>query len=144
MTESVLPDPSTPFGERVRRRLREEEIIWITTVGKDGTPQPNPVGFLLQDDNSILIYNELKANRINHVIDRPRVALHFDGDGTGGDIVVFTGTARRADDIPLPHENQAWLAKNGERMAWRSGSAEKFSEDFPVPLRIEITRARGY
>jgi len=144
MTESVLPDPGTPFGERVRRRLREEEIIWITTVGKDGTPQPNPVGFLLQDDNSILIYNEVKANRINHVIDRPRVALHFDGDGAGGDIVVFTGTARRADDIPLPHENQTRLAKNGERMAWRSGSAEKFSKDFPVPLRIEITRTRGY
>jgi len=107
-------------------------------------PQPNPVGFLLQDDNSILIYNEVKANRINHVIDRPRVALHFDGDGAGGDIVVFTGTARRADDIPLPHENQTRLAKNGERMAWRSGSAEKFSKDFPVPLRIEITRTRGY
>jgi len=76
MAKSVLPDPTTPFGERVRRRLREEEIIWITTVGKDGTPQPNPVGFLLQDDNSILIYNEVKANRINHVVDRPRVALH--------------------------------------------------------------------
>jgi len=29
-------------------------------------------------------------------------------------------------------------------MAWRSGSAEKFSEGFPVPLRIEITRTRGY
>ena len=144
MTESVLPDHSTPFGEQVRRRLREEQVIWFTTVGKDGTPQPNPVGFLLQDDNSILIYNMVKANRINHVIDRPRVALHFDGDGIGGDIVVFTGTACRADDILPPHENKAWLAKNGDAMAWRSGSAEKFSEEFPVPLRIEITRTRGF
>jgi len=38
MPESVLPDPSTPFGERVRRRLSEEQVIWITTVGKDGAP----------------------------------------------------------------------------------------------------------
>jgi hypothetical protein len=29
------------------------------------------------------------------------------GDGTGGDIVVFTGTACRADDIPPPHERPA-------------------------------------
>jgi PPOX class probable F420-dependent enzyme len=144
MTESVLPDPKTPFGARVQRRLRDEQVIWITTVGKDGTPQPSPVGFLLQDDNSILIYNMARANRIRHVVHRPRVSLHFDGDGTGGDIVVFTGTARRVDDMPPAHENQAWLAKYGDGMARRSGSAEKFSEEFPVPLRIEITRTRGF
>lgn len=45
--------------------MGEEEVIWITSVSKDGTPQPNPVGFLLQDDNSILIYNMVNANRLN-------------------------------------------------------------------------------
>jgi PPOX class probable F420-dependent enzyme len=143
MTESSLPDPSTPFGERVRRRLRGEQVIWIITVGKDGTPQPNPVGFLLQDDDSILIYNAARANRLNHVAGRPRVALHLDGDGAGGDIVVLTGIARRADDIPPAHENQAFLAKYGDGLARRSGSAENYSEEFPVPLRVEITRTRG-
>ena len=104
MADSALPHSSTAFGERVRRRLREEQIISITTVDTDGTPQPNPVGFLFQDDNSILIYNMVTANRINHVVDRPRVALQFDGDGAGGHIVVFTATARRADDIPATRE----------------------------------------
>lgn len=144
VTENVFPDPSTPFGERVRRRLREEQVIWITTVGKDGTPQPNPVGFLLQDDNSILTYNAAEANRLVHIAARPRVSLHFDGDGKGGDIVVFTGTARRADDIPPTHQNHSWLAKYGDDIARTFGSAEKFSEKFPVPLRIEITRTRGF
>ena len=73
--------------------MHEEQAIWITTVSKDGTPQPNPVGFLFQEDKSILIYNMVDANRLNHVVERPQVALHFDSDGTGGDIVVFTGTA---------------------------------------------------
>jgi PPOX class probable F420-dependent enzyme len=123
--------------------LREEQVIWITTVGKVGTPQPNPVGFLLQDDNSILIYNEANANRVNHVIDRPQVALHFDSDGVGGNVVVFTGTARRADDIPPPHRNQAWFAKYTDGMARLSGSAENFGKKFSVPLLVEITRTRG-
>jgi len=42
---SVLPDPTTPFGERVARRLREEPVIWFTSTSRDGTPQPNPVWF---------------------------------------------------------------------------------------------------
>ena len=137
MAKSALPDSSTAFGERVRRRLREEQIIWITTVGKDGTPQPNPVGFLFQDDNSILIYNMVNANRINHVVDRPQVALHFDGDGTGSDIVVFTGTACRADDIPPPHENQAFLAKYG-------GSVRACLEQGPVLIGRPLVPAPRY
>jgi predicted pyridoxine 5'-phosphate oxidase superfamily flavin-nucleotide-binding protein len=40
MAESALPDSGTAFGERVRRRLHEEQIIWITTVGNDGSPHP--------------------------------------------------------------------------------------------------------
>lgn len=143
MTQSVLPDPSTRFGERVLRRLREEQVIWITTIDRDGTPQPNPVGFVFQEDDSILVYNSVKAKRVNHVSDRPRVALHFDGDGTGGDIVVFTGTASLATDVPLPHENPAYVAKYGNDVVRVFGSVEKFSEAFPTPLRIEITRTRG-
>ncbi len=142
MTEGI-PDTSTPFGERVRRRLREEQVIWITVVGEDGTPQPNPVGFLLQDDDSILTYNATDAKRLAHVADRPQVALHFDGDGAGGDIVIFTGTAHRVNDVPPPHENQAWRDKCGDSPARRFGSWEKYGEMFPVPLRIEITRTRG-
>ena len=43
---TVLPDAGTPFGDRVRERLVDEQVIWLTTVGADGTPQPNPVWFL--------------------------------------------------------------------------------------------------
>jgi PPOX class probable F420-dependent enzyme len=143
MTQRGLPDPSTPFGERVLRRLREEQVIWIVTVGNDGTPQPNPVGFVFDDDGSILIYNAATAHRLDHIVDRPRVALHFDGDGAGGDIVVFTGTASVATDAPPPHENPAFVAKYGDGMTQISGSPERFSGAFPTPLRVDITRTRG-
>jgi PPOX class probable F420-dependent enzyme len=143
MKERSLPESNTAFGERVLRRLRDEQVIWITTVSTDGTPQPNPVGFVFQDDGSILIYNMVNAKRITHVAARPQVALHFDGDGAGGDIVIFTGTAHRADDAPPAHENQAFLTKYGDRLLEVSESAEAFGNQFAVPLRIEITRTRG-
>src|SRR5215831_5912700 len=93
-TATILPDPATPFGERVARRLREEVVIWLTTTGSDGTPQPAPVWFLWEGE-SFLIYTLTNAKRLAHIERNPRVALHFDSDGTGGDIVVFTGEARR-------------------------------------------------
>jgi len=30
---SDLPDPTTGFGERVRRRLRDEQVIWFNDGG---------------------------------------------------------------------------------------------------------------
>ena len=37
--------PAGPLGGRVRRRLTGQMTIWLTTDGRDGTPQPNPAGF---------------------------------------------------------------------------------------------------
>src|SRR5260221_12706454 len=110
MTIEVLPDPSTTFGKRVRDRLAKEIVIWLTTVGADGTPQPNPVWYLWEGEDTILVYNRTGAHRINHVKARPQVSLNFDGNGQGGEIVVFTGTAELLADFPLAHEHPpfAW------------------------------------
>src|SRR5215471_14704970 len=112
---SVLPSPTTPFGERVARRLREEPVLWLTTVGADGTPQPNPVWFLWEGEDSILVYNRADANRVTHVKHRPRVSLNFDGNGSGGDIVVMTGDAELLDDFPPADEYKPYADKYAER-----------------------------
>jgi PPOX class probable F420-dependent enzyme len=45
------------FGRHVNRRLRQEKIIWLTTVDSHDTPQPRPVWFHW-DDKTILIFSE--------------------------------------------------------------------------------------
>jgi PPOX class probable F420-dependent enzyme len=139
---SVLPGGA--FGEHAARRLREDYTIWLTTVGADGTPQPNPVWFVWDGAASVLVYNRADAHRLGHLDARPNVALHLDGDGRGGDIVVLSGRARRAPEEPRPDQNPAYVAKYGTGMARVSGSAEQFSADYPVALRIDIRRIRGH
>jgi PPOX class probable F420-dependent enzyme len=107
---TVLPDPATAYGARLARRLREEQIIWLTTVGDDGTPQPNPVWFLW-DGASALIYNLNRVRRIAHLRRSPRVALHFDGDGKGGDVVVLSGAARFSPQEPPADQVPAYVEK---------------------------------
>jgi PPOX class probable F420-dependent enzyme len=136
--------PSGAFGERVTRRLREAYVIWLTTVGADGTPQPNPVWFIWDGADAVLVYNRADARRLEHVAAQPNVALHLDGDGRGGDIVVLAGRAERAGDVPGPDENPDYVAKYGDGMTRVSGSAERFAAEYPVPLRIRVRRIRGH
>lgn len=134
--------PQSPFGERVRQRLDDEQIIWFTSVGRDGTPQPNPVWFLW-DGETLLVYNHHRANRLVHVRQRPQVTLHFNHDG-GRDVVVLTGRAEVLEDYPPPHEQPDYLEKYGSGMARVSGDLEAFSRTYSVPLRVHLAGVRGF
>jgi PPOX class probable F420-dependent enzyme len=140
---AVLPDPSTPFGERVARRLRAERVIWLTTVGADGTPQPNPVWFLW-DDDSFLVYNRADAKRLEHIARNPRVAFNFDGNGSGGDIIVITGDARITQDDPPADRHPTYAEKYADFIARRYETPAKFAAAYPVTLRVMPTRIRGF
>jgi PPOX class probable F420-dependent enzyme len=139
---SVLPDGA--FGERVARRLRDETLVWLITVGADGTPQPNPVWFLWDGAERVLVYNRTGAHRLAHVAHRSQVALHFQASDAGGDVVVLTGTARVVDDVPAPDANQAYLDKYRAAMERVSGSVAEFAVAYPVPLMVDIGRVRGF
>lgn len=127
----------------MRERLAQEPVAWLTTVGADGTPQPNPVWFLWDGEDSILVYNHNDANRIAHVRARPRVSLNLDGNGQGGDVVVLTGEAEVLEGYPLATDNPAYLEKYAERAAQTFGEDEKFAELYSVAMRIRITKVRG-
>jgi PPOX class probable F420-dependent enzyme len=143
VASEVIPDRATADGERIRRRLTDEMTIWLTTVGRDGTPQPNPVGFLWDGGDSVLIYSQAQARRLANIRRQPLVSLNFDSNG-GADIVVLTGTAEILDDHPAVPANPAWLEKYGPAIDARFGSAVKFAERFSVPVRIRLTRVRGF
>lgn len=138
-----LPDPATEFGARVAARLRDERIIWLTTTGADGTPQPNPVWFLW-DGASFLIYSLPDAARLSHIKRNAHVALHFDGNGKGGDIVVFTGVAREAPEESPANERPDYLERYRQRIAQNFGGPDAFAARYSVALRITPTKARGH
>jgi len=144
VNDDAIPRPDTEFGARVQTRLREEQVIWLTTVGRDGTPQPNPVWFVTEDASTILVYNRAEAQRLVHVRQRPRVALHFNATAQGGDVIVLTGAAEVRSGLPAPHEHEGYLAKYRTSMSRVSGSPTAFSADYPVPLLVRIGRVRGF
>jgi PPOX class probable F420-dependent enzyme len=139
----VMPDPSTPFGARVARRLREEHVIWLTTVDASGAPQPTPVWFLW-DGDTVLIYNRNDARRIAHVQRNPRVALHFDGDKRGGDIVVITGTAQLTPEDPPADQLPVYVDKYRDHLRRLNYTPESFAAAYSVAMRVRPRKIRGH
>lgn len=135
-------DTTTDFGKRVERRLREETIIWLTTVRRDGTPQPIPVWFLW-DGESVLMYSQPNQQKERNIDHSPKVSLHFDGDGRGGDIVVLTGEARIVPDAPPATDVPAFVEKYAEPIKRIGMDAASFVAAYSVAIRITPTDVRG-
>src|SRR5581483_11847516 len=137
-----LIDSGSEFGQRVERRLRNELIGWLVTVRRDGTPQPSPVWFLW-DGESFLVYSRPATPKLRAIERNPRVALHLDGDGRGGDVVVVRGSARVSDADPPADEVPAYVEKYAERIATIGWTPASFAADYSVALRIEPDAVRG-
>ncbi len=136
-------DTTTEFGKRVERRLREEQIIWLTTVRQDGTPQPLPVWFLWEGD-TILIYSQPNQQKLRNIRGNPHVSLNFDGNGHGGDIIVLTGTAAIAEDAPRANAVPEYVAKYGEGIKRIGLDPDKMADTYSVPVRVTLTGLRGH
>ena len=51
------------ISRKVKQRLRRELVIWLTTVRRDGMPQPTPVWFLW-DGDTFLIYSQPNTRKL--------------------------------------------------------------------------------
>lgn len=136
-------DTSTEFGARVERRLRQETIVWLTTVSPTAAPQPSPVWFLWEGA-TLLIYSRPDTPKLRNIARHPTVSLHFDGNGTGGDIVVLTGEARLASDAPPADAVPAYLEKYRKGIARIGMTPESFARTYSLAIRVTPARLRGH
>jgi PPOX class probable F420-dependent enzyme len=136
-------DETSAFGARVARHLREEIVVWMTTVTPRGAPVPRPVWFIWDGAESVLMYSQPKL-RIRNLEANSRVALNFDGDGDGGDIVVLSGTAAVDRELPSANDDPAYLDKYDEHIARIGMTPETFAREYSVPVRIRLTGLQGH
>ena len=103
-------DFTSRLGRHVKRRLRREQIIWLTTVDFDDAPQPRPVWFHW-DDETILIFSERGKAKLRHIERNPKVSLNFNTDKDGGDVAAIGGEAKIMDTPPARNRVKAYLRK---------------------------------
>lgn len=136
-------DTGSDSDRHALERLRTDMIGWLATVTCDGQPQTFPIWFLW-DDGEALIYSDRRAKRNDNVRANPRVSLHLNDNGTGGDVVILEGEARIDDATPGPDGHEAYLAKYGTWIVDHFSSAEEMATIYNVPIRIRPTRGRAF
>jgi PPOX class probable F420-dependent enzyme len=138
-----MVDFTTRFGRHVNRRLRQEQIIWLTTVDSQNRPQPRPVWFHW-DGKTVLIFSEPGRAKLRHIGCNPRVALNFNTDEDGGDVAVLIGAARISKRPAEPGRVKSYLRKYGEGIASLDMTVEEFRAAYGVPILVTPESLRGF
>ena len=135
-----MVDDGTELGARVARHLREDIVVWMTTVTPAGEPVPMPVWFFW-DGDAVRMYSR-RTPRVRNLEANPHVSLNFAGDGRGGDVVVLSGTATADGDLRPADQDADYLAKYRDHITRIGMTPETFAQAYEVPVQIELTRVR--
>jgi PPOX class probable F420-dependent enzyme len=138
-------DWNTKFGRLVKKLLKSEYFLWLTTVDSTGTPQPRPVWFIVEDD-TILIFSQAKAHKVKHIQKNPNVSLHFNTADAKGEkrIVIVTGTASIDRNASSANKTRAYMRKYKSGIGELNATPEQFANEYSIAIRITPTNLRGW
>lgn len=131
-------------GSVVRRRMMDEHLVWLTTVGPDGTPRPSLVWFV-PDGHDLVIYSQPDTPKLANIARSPKVALNFDSDGDDGGVAILFGSAAVDSRVPPADENPSYLLRYRDRIEKGLGmTPAEFGADYRVPIRVTPVAIRGW
>jgi PPOX class probable F420-dependent enzyme len=136
-------DFSTGIGPTILRHLEDAQVVWLTTVGTSGTPQPNVVWFHW-DGESVIVFSQPSAKRLRNIDHNGRVALNFNTDADGSFMYVMTGDAMIDHSGPRADQVPGYVAKYGAGIDSLGMTPATFAADYSVLIRIVPDHLRGF
>jgi len=123
------------------KRLRDELIVWLTTVSRQGQPQSSPVWFWW-DGEVFHLFSQPRRAKLRNIATNPRVSLHLEGGREGDDIVVFEGRAKIVRNGEPATSFPEYMRKYRRPIASYGWTPEGFAADYAVPIVVRPTRVR--
>jgi len=139
----MVIDTSTEFGRRVVQRLQHDELLWLTTVSRDGTPQPSLIWFFW-DGDTVLIYSQPNAPKIRNIAANPRVSLNFQANEEGEDVIILTGEATPDPAAPPSDHHDEYRSKYARATAQIGYTPESLAAEFSLAIRVTLAKVRGF
>lgn len=131
-------DLSNKQDAHIDQRLRENIIVWLSSVRPDGRPHTAAVWFLW-DGSSILIFSQ-QNQKVRNLRQNPQVSLALDNTNDGDDVITIEGTAELLDNPAITTALAPYAEKYGELMKDLGWTAEQMSKSYSQAIRITPTR----
>ena len=136
-----MVDFTTELGVRAAKRLKDEYVVWLTTVSPAGVPQPNPVWFYW-DGKALVMYSQPSALKVRNIAHNPNVSVNFHADNEGGNIIVLTGTASLEKNPP--QHDPRYIQKYRDHIPKIGLTPESLAASYSVQIRVTPNRLRGF
>lgn len=139
MIVAIVEPGSVPAG-----RLSSASVAWLTTVRADGQPQSSYVWFHF-DGTDLQVASQPQAAKLRNIRANPKVSLHLDGDGQGGDVVTIEGVAEILEGDPSPERIEAYLAKYNDAIRTQlQTTPDELRREYSTTIRITPSRVRAW
>ena len=137
--QSMDRNASPAAFTRIDRLLRDEPVVWLSSVRPDGRPHLVPIWFSW-DGREILIASKPNAQKIRNIRGNPMVMLALGEAEDDFDVALLEGTAELIEApasavLPASH-----LAKYRSQMAGIGLSPTEFLATYSQVIRIVPTR----
>lgn len=143
MTRTTQTDQAPRCRPAIEAALRDDPVVWLSSVQRDGRPHLVPVWFHWDGDR-IVAFSKPHARKVNNLRDEPRVMLAVGTPGPDFEVELIEATAE------LPAEPAADLIPDGfgtkyTELLRRAGlTLQHFAEVYSQTIVLRPTRFLGY
>ncbi len=123
------------------RRLRNDLIIWLSSVRPDGRPHLVPIWYLW-DGATILFFSQPHAQKVRNLRHSPHVVLALDTREDGEDVVIVEGEATFLPPGTVDTTLPAFAAKYARIMAVIGTNPAKMAASYTQAIRVTPARFR--
>ena len=145
MNRAHLADdaPATPSRSTADSALRDDPVVWLSSVQRDGRPHLVPVWFHW-DGEQIVAFSKPHARKVDNLRDQPMVMLAIGTPGLEFEVELIEATAELPDRPASEVMPEGFGAKYRELLRRAGLSVQRFAEVYSQPIVLRPTRFLGY
>jgi PPOX class probable F420-dependent enzyme len=136
-------DLTTARDRNIDRRLREDPVVWLTTVTPDGKPHTLPIWFWW-DGETLLMFSEPGTKKIRNLRRNPAVAIALDTRDDGEEVAFFDGVAELLPEPTAALMLDAYKQKYAHLFPRTGSSPEKMAAQYTQPIRVRLTKIHSW
>ncbi len=143
MNRSAQPSDQASCRPSAEAALRNDPVVWLSSVQADGRPHLVPVWFHW-DGDTIVAFSKPHAKKVDNLRNSPSVMLAVGTPGPEFEVELIEATAELPDTPASSLMPSGFGAKYRELLHRAGLSAQRFAEVYSQPIVLKPTRFLGY